>query len=148
MKTLLYSGDEKDHISAGKVLRELPKKANGYLVIIKENRPIRSLAANAYYHMVWNIYATHTGHYVDELKQEFYDKIGFYTLHTDSRGKSTKRYKSSKDCDTAEMSSLINQQAQWGRDEFPEVIVPRKEDATYLQWLQVENEYNQTFSGF
>jgi hypothetical protein len=141
--------DTEDEQSKRKFYAELKTlKPGAYAYSIKKNKPIRSLGANKYFHMVWNIYATHTGHYIDELKREFYDKIGFYELFTDKRGKQTKRYKSSKDCDTTEMSSLINQQAQWGRDEFPEVIVPRKEDATYLQWIQVENEYNRTFSGW
>lgn len=147
MKTFLYeAGDSVSHKRLGKELQSLP--IGSYVVVIKKNRPVRSLGANAYYHMVWNIYATHTGHYIDELKKEFYDKIGYYTEHTDKRGKTTRRYKSSAEEDTAGMSALINQQAQWGRDEFPEVIVPRLEDATYLQYLEIENQYTKTFSGY
>lgn len=152
MKHILYTRKadthegEQSHKSVGRQLLELPD--GDYIISIKKKKNIRSLSANRYYHMVWHIYATHTGHYIDEIKREFYDKIMFYELHTDKRGKTTKRFKSSADCDTAEMASLINQQAQWGRDEFPEVIIPRKEDATYMQWLQVESEYTKSFSGF
>jgi hypothetical protein len=143
---LYKSKDEKSHKELGKKLSELPE--GGYVIKVSKNKPVRSLGQNAYYHMVWNIYATHTGHYIDELKKEFYDKIGFFEVFTDKREISTKRYKSSADLDETEFAALINQQAQWGRDEFPEVIVPRKEDATYLQWMQVENDYNRTFSGW
>jgi len=146
-KILLYkANDEKSHRMVGKELASMPE--GSYVIKISKNRPVRSLGQNAYFHMVWNIYASHTGHYIDELKKEFYDKIGFYTVFEDKRGKQTKRYKSSKDCDTSEMTSLINQQLQWGREEFPEVIVPRQEDATYLQYIQIENEYERVFSGF
>lgn len=146
-KILLYkAGDAQSHKNLGKELQAL--KEGEYIIKIAKNRPVRSLGQNAYYHMVWSIYASHTGHYVDELKTEFYNKIGFYEVFTDKRGKQTKRYKSSKDCDTKEMTSLINQQSQWGREEFPEVIVPRQEDATYLQWIQVQNDYEKVFSGF
>lgn len=146
-KILLYKAkDETSHRMVGKELSELPD--GSYVIRISKNRPVRSLGQNSYYHMVWNIYASHTGHYIDELKTEFYDKIGFYTIFEDKRGKKIKRYKSSKDCDTSEMTALINQQLQWGRDEFPEVIVPRQEDATYLQYIQIENEYEKVFSGF
>ncbi len=146
-KSILYKAKDPDsHKSIGRQLQELPE--GEYVIDIKKNKPIRSLGANNYYHMVWSIYATHTGHYIDELKHEFYDVIGFFTLHTDARGKTTKRYKSSADCDKEEMARLINLQADWGKREFPEVIIPRKEDATYLQWMQVQNEYNQTFSGW
>ncbi len=147
MKVLLYkAGDAQSHLKIGMTLKELPP--GEYIIKVHKNRPIRSLGANRYYHMVWNIYATHTGHYVDELKKEFYDKIGYYTEHTDKRGKTTRRYKSSAEEDTAGMNALINQQAQWGRDEFPEVIIPRLEDATYLQYLEIENQYTKTFSGY
>lgn len=147
MKHILYkAGDDESHKNTGKILRALD--AGEYIIQIKKNKNIRSLGANAYYHMVWNIYATHTGHYIDELKKEFYDKIGFYETWVDERGKEVRRYKSSGKEDTAGMAALINKQAQWGRDEFPKVIVPRKEDATYMQWMEVENEYNKTFSGW
>lgn len=147
MKMIIYkAGDADSHKAAGKMLQELPP--GEYVLKITKNRPIRSLKQNGYYHFVWQIYATHTGHYVDELKKEFYDKIGFYEFFMDARGKQTKRYKSTADLDDAEMARIINQQAQWGRDEFPSVIVPRREDATYMMWMQAENEYNKTFSGF
>ena len=92
MKTVLYkSDDEESKRKFYQVLKEL--KPGSYAITIKINRPIRSLGANRYFHMVWNIYATHTGHYIDELKREFYEKIGFYEIFTDKRGISTKRYK-------------------------------------------------------
>lgn len=146
-RILLYRAkDEKSHKELGRKLWEIPE--GDYVVKITKNKPIRSLGQNNYYHMVWGIYATHTGHYIDELKKEFYDKIGFFEVFTDKRGVSTKRYKSSSGLDETEMSALINQQLQWGRAEFPEVIIPRKEDATYLQWMQVQNDYDRTFSGW
>lgn len=147
MKIILYKTDDTaGHTAFGKTMRDLPP--GEYIIKITKNKNIRSLGANAYYHMVWNIYAIHTGHYIDELKKEFYDKIGYFEEWTDARGKITRRYKSTSDEDTAGFAAIINKQAQWGREEFPEVIVPRKEDATYLQWMQVENEYNKTFSGW
>ncbi len=147
MKLILYkAGDAESHKKVGKELQGMP--AGEYIIKITKNKNIRSLGANAYFHMVWNIYATHTGHYIDELKKEFYDKIGYFEWFEDKRGKRTKRYKSSGDEDTAGMAALINKQAQWGRDEFPEVVVPHKEDATYMQWMQAENDYNKTFTGW
>lgn len=147
MKLILYkSGDADSHKKLGRELQSLPE--GEYVIKVTKNKNIRSLGANAYYHMVWNIYATHTGHYIDELKHEFYDKIGYFDWFEDARGVRTKRYRSTSDEDTAGFAAIINKQAQWGRDEFPAVIVPRKEDATYLQWMQIENEYNKTFSGW
>ncbi len=146
---ILYKAkDPASHKEAGRILWDFPECKEGYIIKVTKNKPTRSLDQNNYYHMVFAIYATHTGHYIDELKKEFYDKIGFYDDFTDKRGKTTRRYKSSSDLDQTEMSALINQQAQWGIDEFPEVIIPRKEDAKYIQWLQVEDEYNRTFSGW
>lgn len=147
MKLIPYTAkDAVSHKKVGRVLQELPE--GDYVISVKKNKPIRSLKANSYYHLVWNIYAIHTGHYIDELKKEFYDHIGFYDLFEDSRGVITRRYKSSAKCDKTEMAALINQQLEWGRHEFPEVIIPRLEDTTYLQWMEIENQYNKTFSGW
>lgn len=151
MKNVIYDAKDEttraaSHKAVGKILQELP--AGEYAIKIVKNRHIRSLGKNAEYHAIWHIYAIHTGHYIDELKKEFYDKIGFYELHTDARGKTTKRYKSSADLDEVQMQALINQQAQWGREEFPEVIVPRPQDRDYKLWMDIQNEYNKTFSGW
>jgi hypothetical protein len=151
MKTIIYNNKDEatkaaNHKEVGRQLLELPP--GEYVIKIVKNRHIRSLSKNAEYHAIWHIYAIHTGHYIDELKKEFYDKIGFYTFHTDSRGKTTKRYKSSADCDEVEMQALINQQAQWGRDEFPEVVIPKPQDRTYELWFEIQNQYNRTFSGW
>lgn len=143
---LYKAKDAESHKEIGRKLQELPD--GQYVVKITRNKPIRSLAANGFFHMVCQIYATHTGHYLDEIKDEFKNDIGFYTMHTDKLGKQIKRLKQSSSLDETEMASLINQLLQWGRDKFPEVIIPRKEDATYLQWIQVENDYNRTFSGY
>ncbi len=148
MKVLLYKRSDTDG-NGQEIMKQLKELPEGqYILKVVKHRPVRSLSANAFYHMRWSIVATHTGHYVDEIKREFYDHIGYFTWHEDKRGKRTKRYKSSADEDTAGMGALINQQGVWISDEFPEVIIPRKEDATYLQYLQVETEYTKVFSGY
>jgi len=151
MKILLYKATDPEkrkvsHQEIGRALSEFPP--GEYVVKITKNRNIRSMGANAFYHVVLSIYATHTGHYIDELKKEFYDKIGYFEIFEDKRGKQTKRYKSSSDEDTSGMSKLINQVLQWGREEFPDVKIPQKQDVDYLRYMEVENDYNKTFSGW
>lgn len=144
----LYKARDKDsHQAFGKKLWETYESGE-FVITVKKNKPIRSLGANNYFHMILSIYATYTGHYLDEIKGEFKYDIGYYDIITDKLGKQFKRLKSTSKADTTEMASLTNQLEQWGRNKFPECIIPRKEDATYIQWLEVQNQYERTFSGF
>lgn len=144
----LYKAKDKIvHETFGKKLWNMAESGE-FIISVKKNKPIRSLGSNNYFHMILSIYATYTGHYIDEIKDEFKNDIGYYDIITDKLGKPFKRLKSTSKADTTEMASVINQFEQWGRDKFPECIVPRKEDATYIQWLEVQNQYERTFSGF
>ena len=147
MITIYKAGDAKAHAEFGKKLWN-EYKSGEYVIKITKNKPIRSLGANNYFHMVLSIYASYTGHYLDEIKDEFKLDVGYYDLVTDKQGKQFKRLKSTSEEDTTGMSRLTNQLLQWGRDKHPECIIPRLEDATYLQWIQVQNEYEKVFSGF
>lgn len=152
MRTYLYDCTTQDkRLTSHKALgKELAKVPDGYeyVLTLKKNKAIRSLGQNNFFHMVLTIYANHIGLYLDEMKGEFYDAIGFYEMHEDKRGSMHKRYRSSADLDQGEMSALITKFLQWAGNAFPEVKVPRKEDATYKQWLEVENEYQKALAGW
>lgn len=147
MKIFLYTaGDADSHKATGDKLKELPP--GEYVLKVTKNQPIRSLDDNKYYHWVWKIAAAYTGHYPDDIKKEFYDKIEFFEWKVDPRGKSYKRYKSTADLDDAEMQVMKTRQRQWLLDEFPGFVIPQKKDVDYKLWMDVENDYNKTFSGF
>ena len=143
---LLYEGKNAAiHKEVGQKLWELD--AHKYVLRVTKNNPIRSLGANNYFHMVLSIFASYTGHYIDEVKDEFKYDIGYYDILVDKLGKPFKRLKSTSKEDSAGMASLTNQLIQWGREKIPNCVIPRLEDTTYLHWFEVQNNYENTFRG-
>lgn len=154
MKKYLYETEEgrrkESHQKLGKLIQELPD-GKRFQVIIKEIRHVHSISQMAYFHVVCSIYAIHTGHTMQEIKDEF-KRARFFEMTIDKQGKEFKRLKETSGLDVVEYTSLINNLLQWGREEYPDVRVNRKEDMTYAQWLEyesaVENEYTKVFSGW
>lgn len=146
MKMFTYTAkDEASHKSAGAKLRELPE--GEYLITVKKNRPIRSLSANKFFHAIIKVYATHTGHHADEIDNMF-RMARHYEIIEYPSGKNEKIPKRTSNLDTKEFAAVVNNLLQWGQDEFPTVKVLRKEDLTYQMWMEIENDYERTFSGF
>lgn len=145
MKILLYTpGDNNRHKELGRLLQSLPD--GDYVIQVKKNRPVRSLKANAYYWMCVKIYSIHTGHHESEIDYMF--RMDRHYQMKVINGREVKVPKETKDLDTKEYADFVSKFLAWGRENFPEVIIPRPEDATYLQWVQVNNDYNESFSGY
>jgi len=136
----------RSHSKIGKILQELEVKQNGYVISIKANQPIRSISQNKFYWAVVGLYSTHTGYHKDQLDNLFRLDRWFEWKELPS-GKSIKIPKKSSDKDVAEFARMCTLFLDWAKEEFPAVIVPRKEDLTYLQWMNLENEYDAAFSG-
>lgn len=152
MKTYLYDCTTQEkrsasHRALGKELEKVPEGYE-YVITIKKNKSVRSLAQNNFYHMILTIYANCAGCYLDEIKGDFYDAIGFFVYEADKHGVERKRYKSSADNNTPEMAQLISQLLQWGSVNYPEAIVPQHGDASYQQWMEVQNQYNRATAGW
>lgn len=147
---VIKAADENTFKELGNYLRVLGKERPGkdYAVTVKENRPIRSLDANAFYWFVINIYAIHTGHTRKEIENMFKMDRHWEEVTYPKTGRRQRVPKDTHDLDDRDFSIVCNNLLQWGREEFPQVIVPRKEDATYAQWIEVKNDYDKTFSGF
>lgn len=152
MRTYLYdTTTEKERESSHRKLgRDLAQVPPGfvYCLTLKQNKPGRSLPQNAFYHVILTIYANYVGCYLDEIKGEFYDAIGYYTFHTDHRGKEHKRYKSSADEDTPGMARLITQLLQWGSMNYPECDVPGQDTMTERDRLEIDNQYQKALAGW
>jgi hypothetical protein len=147
---IIKSGDEKTFKDLGKYLRELgvgeKTKGRDYCVVVKQNKPIRSLKANAFFWVVITIYATHTGHTTKEIDYLF--RMDRHWEEVEMKSGIKRVPKESHNMDETEYAALINNLLQWGREEFPEVIIPRREDMTYQQWMGVQNEYYKVQSGW
>lgn len=127
-----------------RTLKELPE--GEYVYEIKKNRPIKSSKQSNFFHAVCQIYAMYTGHTLQEIKDEF-KRDRFFEIVVDKQGKEFKRLKDTAGLPDDEYSALINNLLQWGREKFPDCIIPRKEDFTYKMWLDIQNNYERDFSG-
>lgn len=146
MKTMLYDGSDKVHAQAGKMLRELPAKKNGYVLIVKENRPVRSLSANGYYWKVLEIIGIHTGHDREFLHEEMKRKFNSEPVEFPKSGMVLKA-KSTKDLDTKEFGAYVNRVKNWAREEW-DIIIPEPQDMDYLKLMEIDNQYSHSFSGY
>lgn len=145
MKAFLYTGkDAVSHKELGNKLWDMP--TGEYILMVKKNRPIRSLQANKFFWAVIRLYAIHTGHTEQEINIMFrMDRHSKIILN--SKGVEKRVPLETKALDTKEFAIVCNNLLAWGYENFPEVRVPRKEDMTYIQYMEIENDYTKVFSG-
>lgn len=129
-----------------KILDEMSPAENGYVVTIKKNLPLRSISQNKFYWAVVSLYANNCGYHREEIDSMF-RMARWYEWREYPSGKAEKIPKRSSDKDTGEFTTMCNLFLDWAKEEFPEVTVPRKEDLTYIQWMNIENEYDRNHSG-
>lgn len=151
MRLFLYEAkNEKHHKELGAYLRSLEK--GNYVVTVKHNRPIRSLSANKYYHFILNEICIHSGQGTGDqnfdhaelheiLKKKFNSRIVKLKSGSEIVGQST------SDLDSKEFTDYVNKVTMWAKDEFG-IIIPEAKDVDYLRWMENENRYTQTFSGY
>ncbi len=145
MRMIIYkAGDGEDHRKVGSLLRELPP--GEYLITIKKNRPVRSLNANKYYHMIINMIGIETGHTHEQLHDICKKKFN-YEIVTLPKSGSEIMGMSTSNLDTKEFAAYVNRVKQWAMDEF-NIVIPEPKDVDYAKWMEIENNYNRVQSGF
>jgi hypothetical protein len=144
-KYFLYDNRSED--SKRNLYNELKKLEEGeYVILVKKNRPVRSLSANKYYHAVLKIIGIETGHTHDQLHEICKRKFNAEMIALPKGG--TEVYgKSTSDMDTKEFAGYVNRVKQWAQDEF-NIIIPELKDLDYRKWMEIENVYDENNSGF
>jgi hypothetical protein len=137
------SGDEKSLQKLMEAFRMLDGK---FTIEVKKQFPIRSIAANKYFRVLVKTLSIETGHDEDEIVNMFKMACHYETVYYPS-GKEERVPKKTRDLDTAEFQSMLNKFKQWVRDEFPTVKFKDIRDTTYQDWMDINNRYEQTFSG-
>jgi hypothetical protein len=139
-KIFLYqAGDIQSHKDLGRKLQEL--KEGEYVIHIKKNRPIRSLSANRYYHLILNIIGIETGHTHEELHEALKLKFNAKIIHF-PKGGSQVVGESTSNLDTKEFAAYINQVKNWALNEFG-IVIPEAKDIDYQRWMEIENTYEE-----
>lgn len=81
------------------------------LVEVKKKRSLRSLAQNAYLHIILGYFASEFGYSLEEVKQDIFkrklNKDIFEVERVNKRGQCIRRLRSTSDLDTKEMTTAI-----------------------------------------
>lgn len=145
MRTFTYTpGNADEHKKLGEYLRTLPDGQN-FVVVVKRNRPIRSLTQNRYYHLILNIIGLSTGHSHDELHEICKLKFNADMIHFPKSG-SMVVPKSTTELDSKEFTAYINRVKQWAQDEFA-IVIPEADSYTPETVMQIHNMYDESQSG-
>ena len=118
----------------------------GGIVEVKRKHPQRSIAQNAYLHVVIAYWASEYGCTMEEAKVRFFKELVnpdiFWTEMTNRRGMKIKRLKSSSELDKAEMTIAIERFRNWAsqNEELPVYIpAPHEQEALVYAMQRIEN---------
>jgi len=99
-----------------KVYQECMKAPLGIVEVKKKHRQ-RSSSQNAYLHVCLGYYASEFGYSIDEVKQDIFkrklNRDIFEVKRVNKRGQEVVRLRSSRDLDTAEMTTAIERFRNW-----------------------------------
>lgn len=146
---IIKAGDESSFKQLGSYLRELGKTKAGkdFCVVVKQNRPVRSLSQNGFYHIVLTLICTEANQYTHEqlheiCKRKFnYEMVQFPKSGYEVVGKST------ANLDSLEFASYVNRVVQWAREEF-NIVIPEREAIDYATQVEIGNQYDKSIQGF
>lgn len=117
------------------------------LVEIKKKHRQRSSSQNAYLHVVLGYYASEFGYSIEEVKQDIFKKQLnsdiFSVERVNRRGQKVTRLRSSRDLDTAEMTTAIERFRNWSSAVAGLYIpAPNETEALFAAQQQIE-QYEQ-----
>jgi len=156
MKYISYkAGNAEDHKKLGDYLHSLWKENEGveFLITVKKNKSVRSLSQNSYYWVILDLIAIHSGQGTGDKN---FDRDELHDLLTKKfLGKIKQLPKGGAEIisgktstlDTKEFTDYLNRVKLWARDEW-NLNIPEPKDVTYQRWMEIENSYNETFSGY
>lgn len=117
-----------------------------HVIEIKENKPIRSLDANAYYWAILTIISISTGEWDrDELHEVCKRKFNSITR----RGPKQEFFiigGSTKNMDTGQFSAYVNKVKAWAMNEWG-ILIPEAKDIDYKRWMEIKESYDSQFHG-
>lgn len=118
------------------------------IVELKRKRPNRSLSQNSYLHVILSYFGCEYGCSMDEVKLDFFKRLCNKTLFertiTNKQGKEIKILRSSKDLDTAEMTTAIERFRNWS-SAVAGIYLPSPDEDNFILHIQKEIERNKEF---
>lgn len=113
----------------------------GGVVDLTEKKPRRTIPQNAYLHLILGWFAIETGNNMGFVKQEYFKRfinpdIFLVEIADEYIGK-TQILRSSRDLDTAEMTTAIDRFRNWASQEAG-VYLPSPEEQDFLRNIEYE----------
>lgn len=113
----------------------------GVVVDLTEKKPRRTLPQNAYLHLILGWFAIETGNRFNFVKQEYFKRhinpdIFLSEVDDEHLGK-VSVLRSSRDLDTAEMTTAIDRFRNWASSEAG-VYLPAPNEQGFLQEIEIE----------
>jgi len=145
-KHIYHPGNIDEHQKIGQYLRSLPERPNGYLIEVSNNNPKRSLDQNAYYWVVLQIISISTGEFDKDRLHRICERKFSSTIEDLPNGESVVVIIPTKELDSAKFAAYVNTVKMWAREIF-NIVIPESKDITHKLWMEIEDSYNETFTG-
>lgn len=118
---------------------ELYKK--GCVVELTEKKPPRTLRQNSYLHLLIGWYAMETGNTIGYVKREYFKRLCNKEIFTrtkqDEYVGEVEVLRSTKECDTADLTLAIERFRTWSVAECG-IYLPSPDEREFLQQIEVE----------
>lgn len=136
---------KRDHAEVGKNLRELLPADLGYIITIEKNYAIRSTKQlRRFWALIMSV-SVQTGMDKDDIEREF--KLAKHSKVVKLNESIEMRFpKATAHMDTVEYGEIMNRLEDWIREVHPEVKIIDERSFTYLHWMDISNQYKQTFN--
>lgn len=145
---ILYykAGDPASHKEIGRKLQDL--QPGEYVIDIKKNRPIRSLAANRYYFgVVLKIIVMETQQEEDVNQMHEFFKMRLNAQMIEFKnGKREMIPGSTSVMDSKEFTSFVQRVKDYARTEL-NLVIPEPGDVDRNIWSQINEQYSKRFDG-
>lgn len=129
-------------------LNEYNPQGKTCIVDLVEKQPGRSLAQNAYYHVILAYFASEYGVSKEQAECDFFkrqcNRDIFVRMTKNKKGREVEYLRSSADLDKDEMSLAITRFRNWSSAEA-EIYIPSGEEHEYLVFCQQSIERNKEY---
>lgn len=120
----------------------------GAMVELKKKSPKRSLAQNAYLHLILGYFGSEYGASLDEVKVDFFkrecNRDIFERESVNKKGKTVKYLRSSAELTTAEMTLAIERFRNWSAS-VAQIYLPSPNEEQFLAYCEQEIERNKMY---
>ena len=114
---------------------------SGKVIEVTEHKPKRTSPQNRYLHLVLGLFAMEVGHSVEFVKQEYFKRLCnrdlFVSKVIDKYAGEVEVLRSSKDLNSAEMTTAIERFRNWASEEGG-IYLPSPDEEAFLTAIEQE----------